>query len=296
MKKKSKKSLIAAYTLVELMVTVAVVSIAGAGVYSILRTGMIMFAKNSAINFTHQQVRNGLMRLQEDLHQAISTPQLVSTSGTAITGNGPAPGVSFRKYAGGPFYIYVASGVSTIAANSSTISIVTGTQGIGKDYAPLPGQRLHIQVLPTSLLEVDVASVGSPTTQSVGTVYPLTLKSTLGTSIQVVNIANNNPINVACFLSTPVSYIVQPSTGGNYQLLYSYLNSSGSTQTTVRSHYVAGATPFSVPTINGNINPSFITITNFTGNDAYTGNLGFNSTTLSVTMQTPHWCQLTNSY
>ena len=140
------KSKAAAYTLVEVMVTVAVISLAGAGVFGVLRTGMILFGKNSAINLSHTESRYGLVELQQAFHSAVSTPELTGSGVPSLTGSGistvlssgtavgPAAGVAFQAYAGGPFCIYVTSGTS-IAASATSIPVITGT-----NFRPLPGQ------------------------------------------------------------------------------------------------------------------------------------------------------------
>lgn len=51
----------AAMTLVEVMVTVAVISVAGLGAFEMLRTGMILFGKNTAINLSHSESRFSLL-------------------------------------------------------------------------------------------------------------------------------------------------------------------------------------------------------------------------------------------
>jgi hypothetical protein len=154
----------AALTLVETMVAVAVIGVAGAGVFEILRTGTILFGKNTSINLTHSQTRYGLIQLQNDLHNSVSTPELTDGTGTVISGSatGPAAGVSFQSYAAGPMCVYVPSGTTTISGSATSIEVVTGTQGSALDYKPLVGQTLHIQVLPTTLVELQVTAVSGP--------------------------------------------------------------------------------------------------------------------------------------
>jgi prepilin-type N-terminal cleavage/methylation domain-containing protein len=274
-----------AFTFVEMMVTMAVVALTGTGVFMVLRTGMILFAKNSAINFTHQQVRYGLVELEQDLHTAISTPQLVTTTGTIVSGTGPAAGVSFRQYAAGPFAVSVGTS-ATVSGSSTQISIVTGTSNV----VPLAGQRIHIQALPTNLVEVDIANVSASSSSSAGTVYTLTLVGPLGTDIPVRSPIDNSTMSVACFLSTPVSYTVV-----NNQLIHNYLTSSGSASS-VAANFVASPTPFSVSTINGATNPAYITVSGFTVNDPSSSNRNYKATNLTISIQTPHWSQLTTQY
>ena len=51
---------VAAYTLVEVMITVGVMSLTGAAIFSGLNASMIMFAKNTAVNISHQAGRSAI--------------------------------------------------------------------------------------------------------------------------------------------------------------------------------------------------------------------------------------------
>jgi len=278
-----------AFTFLEIMISISIFAFAGGGIYLVLRTGMLLFAKNSAINFSHQQVRVAMVQLQQDLHASVSIPQLVDATGAVVTGTGPAAGVSFRKYAGGPFSVLVPAG-ATISGSLNQISIVTGTQGTATDYRPQVGQRLHVQVLPTQLVELDITAVGAPSSSSAGTVYTLTLNGPLGTDIQVRNPADNSSLNVACFITSPVSYIVK-----NGQLVKRYLTSSG-TASLVVAAAVTTNLPFFIPTVNGLTNTAYIATSNFAVKDNASGNLQFHSSTFSLSLQTPHWSQMTANY
>jgi len=277
------------FTFVEMMVALSIFTFAGSGIYLVLRTGMLLFAKNSAINLTHQNVRVAMVELQHDLHGSVSIPQLVNSSGVAVTGTGPAAGVSFRKYAGGPFSIVVPTG-ATISGALSQISIVTGSQGTTKDFCPQIGQRFHIQVLPTQMVELDITGVGAPTSTSTGTAYTLTLGASLGTDIQMRNPGDDSPMNVACFLTSSASYIVE-----NGRLIKKYLAASGTVSAVVAASVTTNA-PFFIPTVNGSINTAYIGTSNFGVTDNVSSNLNFHSSTFSLSLQTPHWSQMTANY
>jgi hypothetical protein len=277
-----------AYSLVELMISMGILALSGAGTYLVLRQGMILFAKNTAINFPHQQIRSGLLKLQQDLHTAVSIPQLVDVSGTAVGGTGPAAGVSFRKYAGGPFSVSVpaVSAGPVISSSSTQISIVTGKRGVAKDFHPVAGQRLHIQALPTRLVEADITAVGAPSPTGSDTEYNLTLASPIGTDLQMRNPADSSALNVSCFITAPVSYIVK-----NGRLVYTH---DGITSTVASS--VATAVPFGIPVINGSPNNSYVSVTKFWVRDSASSNLKFYAGSLYLNLQTPHWSQMATDY
>ncbi len=59
-----------ASTLIELMVSMAVVAITGTIIYYILYAGFTLFAKNTAINMAHQEARVAVLQMSR-----ISTPR-----------------------------------------------------------------------------------------------------------------------------------------------------------------------------------------------------------------------------
>src|SRR5437867_13320337 len=68
------------YTVAELAVATAVMAILGIVVFNVLNSGMILYAKNTAVNSAHQEARDGVNRLTRDIHAAVSVPQLRSSS------------------------------------------------------------------------------------------------------------------------------------------------------------------------------------------------------------------------
>ena len=83
-KKISFRRAVAAYTLAEVMITVGVMSLTGAAIFSGLNASMIMFAKNTAINISHQEGRNAINRLVRDIHASVSVPQLIDVSFNSV--------------------------------------------------------------------------------------------------------------------------------------------------------------------------------------------------------------------
>jgi len=90
------------FTLVELLFTMAIISVVGLVLYSLLNLITVLGAKNAALNTAHQQARTAMVRMQQDLHSAVSTPYLVDGNGNQVTGTGPAAGISFQKWFSGP--------------------------------------------------------------------------------------------------------------------------------------------------------------------------------------------------
>src|SRR3954467_2157523 len=105
---------IAGYTLGEMVVAAGVFVLLGLVFFAVLNSGMILYAKNTAVNTAHEETRDGINRLTRDIHASISVPQLRDTnfntvSSTPLTATGSAPmaaGVSFQNVGLGPQYIW----------------------------------------------------------------------------------------------------------------------------------------------------------------------------------------------
>lgn len=108
------------YSFVEISVAVSAATMLGLIFFQVLNSGIILFAKNTAVNASHDEARQGLNRLTRDIHAAISVPELRSAP-ASFTGTWVAPvvdpapvggvpptaaGVSFQNLAGGPNYVW----------------------------------------------------------------------------------------------------------------------------------------------------------------------------------------------
>src|SRR6478735_5281251 len=109
-----------AFTLVEVAVTTAVASLTGYAGYSVLHVGLMLFAKNSAINVSHQQARRALLRMENDFNASMSQVQLTDSNGVPLpTSIGPEAGISFQVSVGGPYLVTAnsAKGANTVRVN-----------------------------------------------------------------------------------------------------------------------------------------------------------------------------------
>jgi prepilin-type N-terminal cleavage/methylation domain-containing protein len=282
-----------AFTLVEIMVTVAVIGVAGAGIFEVLRTGTILFGKNTSINLSHSESRYGLLQLQNDLTSAVSTPLLtgsgtptivsgtISTSGTT---NGPAAGVYFQEYAAGPLCL------ASSGTTATTLPIITGTT-----FTALPGQVIHIEATPlittstNSLLEAPISAV----TRS-GTTSTVTITNTLQ-NFALTDPISGTPLHVACFFTTPVVYVVQ-----NGQLVRYTLDPAGTgtmiPKVLVNNFSVTSPTPFTMPSVDNSPDNTFLDVTGFTSIDASSNHQLYHGVTTPFTLRIPHFTQLTIQY
>jgi type II secretory pathway pseudopilin PulG len=132
-----------AFTVAELMVAIGVLGLLGIVFFQVLQSGLVLSAKNTAVNAAHAEARQGILRMTRDIHASISVPQL-RDGDLAIVSATPAPnaspgatpptaaGVSFQNIAYGPNYLWK----DPSPHGTSPIMIKDGP------YAPEPGMRL----------------------------------------------------------------------------------------------------------------------------------------------------------
>jgi hypothetical protein len=127
-----------------------VLGLLGLVFFQVLQSGLILSAKNTAVNAAHEEARQGVLRLTRDIHASISVPQLrdngfTVVSSDPVSGVPPmAAGVSFQNVASGPNFVWKDPG------NASLIMI--------KDNPtkPIEGQRI---IIPFFGMEEDITKV-----------------------------------------------------------------------------------------------------------------------------------------
>jgi len=213
----------AAFTMVELMVTTAAFALAGGVIYEVLTNGMVLSAKNSAVNLAHQQTRQAADRIIRDIHNSISVPVLLDVNRVALHNSvGPAEGIAFMLKSG-PVLMVTATGTTPddYSKDSTTIQVT----GLGS-FVPQVGQRFFI---PTHQIEADITGVSGNT---------LTLATSLGVPVHVTNSPAN--FNVVAYIADVASYVMV-----NGELRF-YLNVSSSNYQVVARNQL-NAKPFGLP-------------------------------------------------
>ncbi|MBV9008544.1 MAG: type II secretion system protein [Verrucomicrobia bacterium] len=236
-----------AFTLVELMVTIALFSVVGLILFSLFYTGTILGAKNTAVNTAHQQARNAMLNMLQDIHSAVSLPALTDANGNVYSSPPPnAAGVSFQKWSSGPHKIK-----SDAAANQNQVvlQLTTGAN----NPTPVAGQHL---VIPSWQLEADIQSVSGGTGSFVVTlqnIYGPALTPPVSYPVQnlpPVYTDNNGKQwavygtastggDITCFVTNRYTYYVS-----NNNLLCQI---NGQPNPNVISYNVTSSTPFSIP-------------------------------------------------
>lgn len=170
MKLPCKKQHQVAFTLLEVLISMATVVIAGGGIYAAVTASMNLWAKNTSVNVAHQQMLNAINHVSRDIHACISLPQLLNSDLSAATGSGPAAGISLQVIQAGPF-----NQTNSPGPGSTVLTIQTGTA-----YRPKVGQRY---ISEDYSLEEDITAVavnGSSANRTDVTIATPTARSNTG--------------------------------------------------------------------------------------------------------------------
>jgi prepilin-type N-terminal cleavage/methylation domain-containing protein len=249
------------FTIVELMVAAMITSIIGGIAYAVLNSGLILFAKNTAINVAHQQARVAVLQIESDLHSAVSLPKLVDASRNDIAGVGPAAGISFQVWAAGPFRVSAPA-----AAGQNQVNVALGT------YVPRQGQRL---IIPTHQIELDLAA-DCPGSGSRNVVLSGTLLNAIETTLTDGTISQ--AVDVMCFITDRITYVVN-----NGELRY-YGRSGVSTM----ANDITSAQPFSTPTTPaGAPHYRFVAAINLSTADPSVSNRNFKAANMFLNSMVP---------
>jgi hypothetical protein len=195
------------FTFAEMSIAVGVLGLLGLVFFQVLQSGLILSAKNTAVNTAHEQARQGVVRLTRDLHASVSVPQLRDTSfnvvdstlsPSASPGATPptAAGVSFQNIVpGSPDYVWQDPG------NATLIMIKNGS-----GQQPVPGMRL---IIPAWGIEDSIARVTASGTASHSNVFTV---SALETNLKNPKTFGGTAYAIT-YYTNRVMYLVQ---NGNY--------------------------------------------------------------------------------
>ena len=77
----------AAFTLMELLVAVAAVALAGGAIFTLASSWNILYSKNFSINDTHLSVRRAADKITRELETSINSPSMLDNLGAKTSGN-----------------------------------------------------------------------------------------------------------------------------------------------------------------------------------------------------------------
>lgn len=259
-------------TLLELSIAMSLVGAIGLAIYSLLNVGMILGAKNTAVNTAHQQARVAMLQLVQDLHSAVSLPALTDQNSVPL--NNPPPntssaGISFQVWAAGPYQI---------CADAATTDTVVQIQLAAGDTVPKPGERIIVK---SHEIEQDIASVTALGNRK----YNIAVAAPIGAAIQGTGAPTS--YNIPCFIADRVSYVVNngalewhgPTTKKAFALL---------------GNDIISPTPFSIPsTPAGALYYRFVAAINLSTADSKSSNRSFKSANILLNGQVPMRARLT---
>jgi hypothetical protein len=260
-------------SLIEVTMAMGLLGIFGIAVYSMLNIGMILGAKNTAVNTAHQQARTAMLQMVQDLHSAVSLPALTDVNHVPLVNPAPntaAPGISFQLWSAGPYQLCEDSN-----AGSSIIKIQIPANG----RVPIVGQRVIIQGHRVEEDITQVTSVG-------GGVYSLTLANPLAHDI--TGTGSPSFYNISCFITDRCSYTV---TNGSLQWDGPTTRKSFS----VLGNDIISPTPFTTPnTPAGALYYRFVAAINLCTSDNKYDQRGFKSANILLNGQVPTRARLTD--
>jgi hypothetical protein len=257
------------FTIAEISISTAILGVAGGIIYTILNIGFVLFAKNTAMNVAHQEARSALLRMQQNLHSAVSIPFLIDSSKSKSTKPLPMAGIAFQVFALGPF---------KVAANalegdpSINVTIPAGSK------LPVVGQRL---ILPMHEIEmwVKTVTVVDPTTITIA------VFGTLPSDVVVTKGGTN--YNVPCFITDEVCYLI-----ANGTLIYFPNFTSWSYK--ILAQDITSQEPFSVPlTPLGAPFNRFVAAINLSTADAKSSSRGYKASNIFLNSMVPMRARLT---
>jgi len=253
-------------TIVELMVTTVLIGVLGLVIFSLLNTGTILGAKNTAVNTAHQEARVAMLRITKNLHSAISPLVLYDPANpnAPAPADGVAPGILFQLWGGGPFRV-----TADATAGQSTVKIdVTGA------VKPKVHQRL---IIPTHDVDSDITAVSG---NAPGTVT-LTLQNPLP-----VGITGTAGFNIPCFTTDVCAYIVN-----NGALEWHSLTAQPGFA--VLTTGITEEQPFQTPNTGGVGSPRVVAAIGLSTADSRTSNRGFKSANILLNGTVPTKAKLT---
>ncbi len=243
----------AGLTIIEVMIY-AVISIAVAAViFSTLRAGSTLGAKNASLNRSHGELRSSMDRLANSLRMARNVPTLLNTSGVVVA-TGPAAGLRYDRIIGEPYAIDPVTTAGSFTATQSSLVVYRSIAAVGAPPVPRVGDVLLIDT-PTGSIRVRITVVSADAISGNTQRISLSFATALG---QALSWGANQPQWAR--LVHQEAYLVMPATnGGNELRFYPTFEptptiSDPTAYTVVTNQLGTGTgegTPFDVLTING---------------------------------------------
>lgn len=230
------------FTLVEILISLAVLVIVGGLAYSILTGSTALLAKNLSLNSSNTIVRATLDRVYSELNQANGMPvsnggsipgKLINADGSAVATNadgtgGPAAGIIFDRYVSGPFV--VGNPGTGLPANTTSFNLYYSTDALA---SPAPPAKNDVVIM-DGVTRALVSSCSAPLSYSApipnptpvsGKMLTVTLQNTLGsytnpTATTGTAISWNSNVQQTAFVLHRKAFVVVPVSGRGELRMY----------------------------------------------------------------------------
>jgi hypothetical protein len=246
----------AGYTLAEISIALLLLMLVGGLAYSMLMNSTTLLAKNVALNQSNSILRSALDRIYSEINQSNGLPKLINPDGSdAASSSGPAAGIIFDRYLGGPYIVTNPSGTG-LSATDQSLQMKCSTNALASPPVPAINDVICIDNGATRPLvnNCSVSSSGGLQTLAV------TLKAPLGK-----NISWSSSVQKTAYVVHRKAFVVAP-VGGRGELRM-YLNAETVTNYGDPASYIVLTgeigmqpgedTPFTIVTQNG---ASFLSI------------------------------------
>lgn len=249
------------FTLVELLISISVLTIVGFLAYSMLVSSSTLFAKNISINTSNSVLRSALDKMMDDINQGFGIPKLINVDGSSAGATGPAAGIVFDRYIGGPYVVTRQSTGLPAGTQTFTMKSYAGSALI----APPKPQPNDVVMLDTDLLRPMVqtctATTASGATWSGGTTASNPVTMTVNLKSPLANaISWSSTTTETAFLVHNKAFVVASNNGRGELRLYN--NAEGVADYSNTASYIVLTqdlsgqtgenTPFSIVTQDGN--------------------------------------------
>lgn len=257
----------------------SIMTLVGLMIFLILNSGMVLYAKNTAVNSAHQQARAGVDQMLANLHASVSIPQLTDANlqpVSEVDSNGQpvsTAGISFQTFNAGPFPV-------VLDASASSTSIILYCPG----YVPPANARLNI---PSHNIELDIVS-----SVDLASYRQFTLASPIGTAVDIAGsgIEGQSGVTyvITAFITTRLSYAVIGT-----ELRYYPTHDLATYKVLTRN--IISQTPFSIPILpGGGLQNRYVAAVNLSTVEPNFTQRGYAAVNMFISSLIPFRCRLTN--
>lgn len=200
----------AGYSLVEICVVLAILMLVGGLAYAMVMNSTTLFAKNVSLNSANVILRTALDRMYSEINQANGLPKLINADGTdAASASGPAAGIIFDRYLGGPYIVTNPSGTG-LPATAQSFDMTRSTNALASPPIPATNDVICMDN-GTNRPRVSSCTVSGGGIQTLS----VTLQAPLGTAIPW-----SSSVNETAYLVHRKAFVVVPVNGRGELRMY----------------------------------------------------------------------------